>query len=187
MRGKQKAVREKGFTRGEGRLPGAMRDRQRVERDWLPHQQMIEGVHVRETRNVSKGRGYLTEIFRDEWDSAPIGQVFQVVLAPREVSAWHVHRHTVDRLFVNSGSVRIVLHDARRSSRSHGLVNQFCFGAHRPALLTVPAGVWHGIQNLLDGPSSVLNVVDVAYSYEAPDHWRLPVDTPRIPFRFTES
>jgi dTDP-4-dehydrorhamnose 3,5-epimerase len=44
--------------------------------------------------------------------------------------------------------------------------------------------VWHGIQNLRQSPAVVLNLVDQAYSYEDPDHWRLPWDSPQIPFRF---
>jgi dTDP-4-dehydrorhamnose 3,5-epimerase len=30
-------------------------------------------------------------------------------------------------------------------------------------------------------PSLILNAVDRSYSYENPDHWRLPPDTPHIP------
>jgi hypothetical protein len=30
----------------------------------------------------------------------------------------------------------------------------------------------------------VLNLTDHAYTYDSPDHWRLPVDTRRIPYRF---
>ncbi|MCM2254720.1 MAG: dTDP-4-dehydrorhamnose 3,5-epimerase family protein [Vicinamibacteria bacterium] len=169
----------------EGFLRGAAPDAQQVRSDWLPHQAAIEGVSVRETRNVSKGRGYLTEMWRSEWQlGGSVEQVFQALLGPHEISAWHVHQTTCDRLFVNHGSVRVVLYDARRGGSSFGVVNTFRFGAHRPALLIVPAGVWHGLQNLLDTPSSVINIVDHAYSYEAPDHWRLPADSRRIPYRF---
>jgi dTDP-4-dehydrorhamnose 3,5-epimerase len=41
------------------------------------------------------------------------------------------------------------------------------------------------VQNIGDGPAAVLNAVDRAYDYEDPDHWRLPADTPEIPYRFT--
>jgi dTDP-4-dehydrorhamnose 3,5-epimerase len=143
-------------------------------------------VRIREVRNVEKGHGLLTEIFRADWrlDDGVIAQVFQVVLGPAEISAWHAHRRTNDRLFVNRGAVRIVLYDARASSPTHGQLNEFSFGEHRPALLMVPPGVWHGVENLRHEPSAVLNLVDKAYSYDDPDHWRLPVDSPRIPFSF---
>jgi dTDP-4-dehydrorhamnose 3,5-epimerase len=36
-------------------------------------------------------------------------------------------------------------------------------------------------------PALVLNLVDRPYRYEDPDRWRLPPDTPEIPYRFTAS
>jgi dTDP-4-dehydrorhamnose 3,5-epimerase len=176
------------FARADGFLPGARKDGQSVRPDWLPAQKTIDGVRIREVRNVQKGHGLLTEVFRADWrlDDGVIAQVFQVALGPGEISAWHAHRRTLDRLFANRGAVRIVLYDARTSSPTHGQVNEFRFGEHRPALLIVPPGIWHGVENLRGEPSALLNLVDHAYSYEDPDHWRLPVDSPRIPFSFGE-
>jgi dTDP-4-dehydrorhamnose 3,5-epimerase len=51
-------------------------------------------------------------------------------------------------------------------------------------LVVVPPGVWHGVQNTGSVPGLLLNVVDRAYCYEEPDHWRLPADTANIPYRF---
>ena len=174
------------FSRADGFLPGARKDGQSIRPDWLPAEETIDGVRIREVRNVEKGRGILTEVFRADWrvDGGAVDQVFQVALGPGEISAWHAHRRTLDRLFVNRGAVRIVLYDARASSPTHGRVNEFRFGEHRPALLVVPPGVWHGVENLRSEPSAILNLVDHAYSYGDPDHWRLPVDSPRIPFSF---
>jgi dTDP-4-dehydrorhamnose 3,5-epimerase len=51
-------------------------------------------------------------------------------------------------------------------------------------LLIIPPGVFHGVQNISSQPAVLLNLVDKAYQYEAPDHWRLPLDTDKIPYRF---
>ena len=175
------------FVRQEGWLEGARKDGQSITSDWVPIQPAIEGVAIREVRNVPKRDGLLTEVFRREWlagEDAVVDQVFQVRLEPAGVSAWHTHAHTTDRLFVTEGLMRIVLYDARSRSRTHGRVTELRFGLARPALVVVPPGVWHGIQNLASAPSVVLNLVDRAYDYEDPDHWRLPADTDQIPFRF---
>ncbi len=63
-------------------------------------------------------------------------------------------------------------------------VSELVLGLHGPGLVVVPPGVWHGVQNLLNRPSAVVNMPDRAYRYEAPDHWRLPPDTDQIPYRF---
>jgi dTDP-4-dehydrorhamnose 3,5-epimerase len=170
----------------EGMLPGATRDRQSITRDWQPLQPPIAGVRVKEVANVVKDNGYLTEIWRDDWDLGPgtLAQVFQVVIEAHGLSAWHVHRNATDRLFANHGLLKIVLFDARRGSPTEGRINVFRCGTPRPMLVVVPPGVWHGTQNLSAESALLLNLPDRAYAYEDPDHWRLPPDTDRIPYSF---
>ena len=108
-------------------------------------------------------------------------------LAPGEVSAWHAHQTTRDRLFVSQGMLKIVLFDARKGSPTFGRLNELRFGTVRPALVTIPPGVWHGVQNLSGEPSCLLNLVDRAYQYEDPDHRRLPPRTAKIPYRFDDA
>ena len=173
----------------EGALAGAKRDAQSITRDWQPLQPLIEGVVVREVHNVIKDNGRLTEIWRADWglDPASVAQVFQVVLEPGGVSAWHVHQQATDRLFANHGQLKIVLFDARTGSATERRINVFRCGMARPMLVVVPPGVWHGVQNIGASPASLLNLPDRAYAYEAPDHWRLPWDTDRIPYSFAVS
>lgn len=167
-------------------LPGATKDEQSVTADWTVLQDRIEGVEVIEVRNVIANSGHTTEVVRRDWfgGDLEIDQVFQVTLGPHGISAWHVHLDTTDRLFVNAGQVKIALYDGRAGSPTRGAVNEFRLGDRRPGLLIVPPGVWHGVQNLQGTESRVLNLVDVAYEYEDPDHWRLPPDTAEIPYSF---
>jgi len=168
-------------------LDGATKDPQSITADWKPSEQkLIEGVAVREVKNVPKGNGYLTEIYRQEWglDSLGLAQVFQVLLEPGCVNAWHAHEYTTDRLFVNYGLIRIVLYDGRKNSATYGMLNEFKFGTIRPALVVIPPGVWHGIANITDQPALILNLVDNAYRYTDPDQWRISSDTNQIPYKF---
>jgi dTDP-4-dehydrorhamnose 3,5-epimerase len=170
----------------EGALPGAARDAQSITGDWEPLQPPIVGVVVREVRNVMKDNGYLTEIWREDWqlDALAVAQVFQVVLQPAAISAWHVHQHATDRLFANHGQLKIVLFDARAGSPTERRINVFRCGTARPMLIVVPPGVWHGVQNVGAIPASLVNLPDRAYAYEAPDHWRVPPDTAHVPYSF---
>ena len=166
-------------------LDGAKQDDQSITADWNPTQiTLIDGVRVNEVRNVPKVNGWLTEIFRRDWqlDDGIVDQVFQVVLVPEGISAWHTHRNTQDRLFSTSGLVRIVLFDARPESPTHQKLNVLRFGELRPALVTIPPNVWHGVKNIGTANATILNMVDRAYRYEQPDHWRLPQDTDQIPY-----
>jgi dTDP-4-dehydrorhamnose 3,5-epimerase len=176
-------------TRADTHAPpllGATKDEQSVTADWTVLQEPIDGVQLIEVRNVIANSGLTTEVLRRDWfgGDVEIDQVFQVTLGPHGISAWHVHLDTTDRLFVNAGQVKIALYDSRSGSSTRGLVNEFRLGERRPGLVVIPPGVWHGVQNLLATESRVLNLVDVAYEYEDPDHWRLPADTAEIPYSF---
>jgi dTDP-4-dehydrorhamnose 3,5-epimerase len=177
------------MTTSSWQLRGATRDAQSVTADWNPVQPgTIHDVRVLESRWVIKSSGRLTELFRADWfeHHVQVGQVFQVVLNGGDISAWHVHGHTTDRLFVASGHARLALFDARADSPSHQRVMELLLDAHRPRLVIVPPGVWHGIQNLDNGPALILNMPDKAYDYESPDHWRLPSSTDVIPYTFNQ-
>ena len=166
-------------------IEGAVPDRETITAEWKPaDQRLIEGVVVREVLNVPKPAGRLTEIFRRDWFSSeePVDQVFVNVLEPRSISGWHAHAFAKDRLFAISGLFTIALFDAREESATRGVLNVFRFGEVRPALVIVPPRVWHGVQNISSAPAMLLNLTDIAYDYTNPDHWRIPHDSPAVPF-----
>ncbi len=158
-----------------------------VTADWQRRQSLIEGVVCKEVRAVLGGGGALTEIWRSDWglDDAGLAQVFAKTMPGHAISGWHAHQHTTDRLFALAGQVRIVLFDARSDSPTQGVINEFIAGDGRPMLVVVPPGVWHAVRNEHPAASALLlNLVDVAYRYDAPDHVELPLDHPDIPYRF---
>ncbi len=154
--------------------------------NWTRPSRLIDGVSIREIRNVVKPGGTVTELIRFDWFDDPfvIGQVFQVVLESDEVSAWHGHERATDRLFVTRGIVKVVLCDLRDGSPTHGVLNEFRVGLLRPTLIVVPPEIWHGVENVSHEPAAIINMPDRAYCYQDPDQWRLPHDTDAIPYRF---
>jgi dTDP-4-dehydrorhamnose 3,5-epimerase len=180
-----------GFRGGDMRngwvLEGAHKEGQSITADWeLAAPSLIDGVVVKQMKNVLKGDGFLTEIFRRDWFSGVqvVDQVFQVTMFPGAIVAWHAHEHTTDRLFVALGQCRIVLYDSRPGSPTCGMINEFKLGSERGGLVEIPPKVWHGVQNLHPGNSIVLNLADRAYEYKDPDDWRLPQSTSLIPYQF---
>jgi dTDP-4-dehydrorhamnose 3,5-epimerase len=173
----------------EWKLEGMRRDEQSITRDWqLVNQRVIDGVRVKEVAAVMTGYGVLTEVYRKDWhlDDGPIDQIFQSHVEPGGISGWHAHAETTDRLFVAKGRMRIVLYDSRRKSATYGLINEFRLGEGRSGLVVIPPKVWHAVENIGGIASVLINSVDQAYRYEAPDHYRLPLDTDQIPFRFSQ-
>lgn len=171
---------------GAGLLQGAEQRPQSVTAGWEILRDLIDGVRVKEVRHVPKPNGYVTELFRRDWDldAGVADQVFQVTLEPGAISAWHAHLETTDRLFASSGLLKIVLYDARSHSPTRGRINEIILGTVRPGLVVIPAGVWHGVQNLGSTAGVLINAVDRAYTYGSPDHWSLPQDSNQIPYSF---
>lgn len=170
-------------------LPGARKDTQLVTKEWQKVEEQIEGVVVREVRHVPRDHGIITEMFRSEWDPTglPVVHIYQSRLFPGAIGAWSCHAKTADRLFVNQGNLKVVLFDGREGSRTYRRIVELYVGDARPAFVILPAGVWHGLQNLGSSDALVINYPTNAYNYEDPDHYRLPFDSPEIPYSWTTS
>lgn len=169
-------------------LAGAQKDKQLVNSEWQKIEQGIDGVVAHEVLHVLRDHGVITETFRPEWDPTglPIVHVYQSRLFPGAIGAWSCHTKAVDRLFVNQGHLKAVLFDGREESPTFGRIMELFVGDARPTFLVIPIGVWHGLQNLGSSDALVLNYPTRGYDYEDPDHWRLPYDTPQIPYVWRE-
>ena len=167
-------------------LLSAQKDEQLIDADWRPLTGHLEGVRTREVRNIVTRNGVTTELFRPDWEVAEgsVQHMIHVALLPGAISAWHLHEQQTDHIFVVGGHVRLALFDAREGSATQGRVEVLHLSAMRPQLVVVPPGLWHGLQSLGPEAGCFINFFDRPYRYEDPDEWRLPHDTPDIPFRF---
>ena len=165
----------------------AKKDDQQITSSWHKLQKTIDGVAIREVLHVPRSHGIITEIYRPEWDPTglPVVQTYQSRLFPGAIGAWSCHARSVDRLFVNGGLLKVVLFDGRDDGPTSGMVNEIYAGDARPMFIVIPTGVWHGLQNLGTTDALVLNFPTLAYDYEDPDHYRLPLDAPEIPYTWT--
>jgi dTDP-4-dehydrorhamnose 3,5-epimerase len=163
------------------------KDEAHIDSDWTIARDLIDGVAVREVRNIVTANGVTTELYRPDWGivEGEVRQAIHVALRGNAISAWHQHRDRWDYIFVVGGHLRVVLHDPREDSPTHGQTDVFHLSPRRPQLLAVPPWIWHGVQNLLTGVSCFVNLFNKPYDYEDPDEYRLPVDTPEIPYTFS--
>ena len=156
-----------------------------VDASWNPLEPPpIDGVYLREVKNVVYGGGVLTELYRPEWfaDAFPIGHVVHVSLLPGKVTQWHCHKRQRDIVFPVRGTLRMGFHDGREESPTFGQSFAMNFNLARPRYVHIPTGVWHCLKNV--GPEEAVYVVlnDLPYEYDAPDDWVLAADSPEIPF-----
>ena len=157
-----------------------------ITADWESMVDRIDGVRVREVRNVVTGNSHITELFRVDWGIVEneVQHIIHVALRAGTIAGWHRHELQTDHIFVISGVCKLVLFDPRHGSPTHGQVDVFNLSPMRPTLVVVPPGVWHAIQSMASDTSSFINFFDRPYVYEDPDEYTLPADSPEIPYRF---
>jgi dTDP-4-dehydrorhamnose 3,5-epimerase len=158
----------------------ALRRQSHVMADGTLRVALIEGVQHRPLRPVSHTHGHLTEIHRASWGmvDAPIVQVNLTTTFPGRVRAWGLHLHTVDRLFVATGSMRLVCWDGRRDSPTFGRINELYLGDRNPGLVVIPCGVYHGWKNVGDTEAAIVSMPSREYDHDGPDRFELPWDAP---------
>ena len=150
----------------------------------------IEGAVLRESAAIPTRNGVTTELFSTPWQLPveAVKHLIHVRLDPGAISAWHRHESQTDQIHAIEGAVRVVLFDGRDGSPTEGRVEEVELDAGRPALLIVPPGVWHGVQNLSARAScAFLNLFDRPYHHGDPDEWRLPQANDLIPYAFARA
>jgi len=147
---------------------------------------LIEGVDVRSANVLPDERGRLGEIMRadDPWFEK-FGQVYFTTTYPGIVKAWHYHKKQTDHFYVLKGLVKIALYDGRDNSPTKGCVNELYLGEHKPGLVKIPPGVYHGWMCVSDCEAYILNVVSEMYDHKNPDEFRLDAHNNDIPLDWT--
>lgn len=133
------------------------------------------------------GRGRLMEILRNEpmpdglggRIQLDFGQAYLTTCHRGVVKAWHHHEKQTDRMLCLSGALQIGLYD-----EATGKTATVYSSPHRPRLVTIRPGIWHGFACVGGEEAIVLNLPDRAYDYSVPDEQRRPAHDPAIPYRW---
>jgi dTDP-4-dehydrorhamnose 3,5-epimerase len=162
------------------------KDPETVNKDGQPLFKLIDGVVLRPAVTQADERGTVCEMFDLRWkfDDEPLVYVYQASILPRQVKGWVVHFEQNDRLFFSVGRMRLVLFDGRRSSPTYEQLNRFEVGELNRCLLSIPAGVYHAVENIGEREAYFYNMPTKPYRHENPDKFRLPLENGIIPYRF---
>ena len=173
-----------------GMIEQARRAPQTVTADWAPvTPPSVEGVRIKEIRNVVIRSGVLTECFRPEWfgPSFQAAHIVHMALLPGGLSNWHCHRRQSDVILAVRGQLRIGLYDGRAESTTYRSFSALNVSIARPTAVFVPPLVWHAIKNPSGQESAYIVVNDEVFDYAAPDDWTLPPDRTRFPIVSTDA
>ena len=167
-------------------LEGATKDKGHVSPNWDFTYDLIDGVRMKDVRNIVTKNGVTRELFRPDWGvtGGTVQHMIHVGLRSHAISAWHMHEIQTDHIYPINGLGKLVLFDDRAQSKTRGKVNAFNVSPMRPTLFVVPPGVWHGLQNMDTPEFQFINFFDRPYEYDKPDEWRIAWNTDKIPYKF---
>jgi dTDP-4-dehydrorhamnose 3,5-epimerase len=167
-------------------LSAARRDAQTVTPDGKSVVPPIEGVNVRSVRTLSDARGSVFEIFDERWGwhRAPVTSLHCFTVRPGYVKGWGLHKEHEDRYMILQGEMELVLFDPRPQSSTYGKVGKILMSEHDRRLVNIPSFVWHADHNIGSTDAVVIDMPTAPFNHENPDKWRLPIDTPLIPYSF---
>jgi len=144
---------------------------------------MIDGVMTKTLKVIPDERGRLMECLRNDDELfIGFGQFYMTTTFPGVVKGWHLHDVQYDNIVCVKGMIKLVLHDAREGSPTRGQTDEFFLGEHKPLLVRVPCGIWHGWKCVSPEEAYIVNAPTEVYKYDAPDQRELPHDAPEIPY-----
>ena len=144
---------------------------------------MIDGALIKQLRVVPDERGFLMEMLRnDDPFFQRFGQAYITACYPGVVKGWHYHRIQTDHFVCVKGMAKVVLYDSREDSPTHGKVQEVFMGERNPILLRIPSHVMHGFKAVGTETAMIINFPTELYNHNQPDEYRMPWDTPEIPY-----
>lgn len=170
----------------ETMLSEAVRDKATVSPGGANLQRLTHGMTVRKLITHTDERGTLTELFDPRWGfhPDPLMFVYTFTIRPKVVKGWNLHRKHEDRYAVLQGEMELVLFDPRPESPTYNEICRIVLSEKDRCLVNVPIDVWHADYNIGDKDVVVVNFPTIQYDHASPDKWRLPLDTPLIPYKF---
>lgn len=147
----------------------------------------IDGVVLRPALSQADQRGEVVELLSDGWPDVfgeGVPHVYLATIVPGVIKGWVCHNDQDDRSVQVFGRLRWVLYDGREDSPTFGLVQTVTCTESSRHLVVVPAGVWHAVENVGPVEAGFVNMPTRPYNHAVPDKFRLPLNTPEIPFTF---
>ncbi len=167
-------------------LAAALQDGPTLKADGTSRRRLPEGATIYQRPIHVDDRGELQEIYSAGWpvDDIPVSHLYMTTLRPNIVKGWNLHKLHKDRYFLIIGTMQVVMYDPRPDSATFGEVFSVTLSERERFVLTVPEFAWHADDNCGASEAIFVNLPTVGFDAAAPDKYRLPIDSPLIPYRF---
>jgi len=132
---------------------------------------MIDGVRLTPLKIISSPGGAVRHGLRlGDPGFVGFGEAYFSTVESDAIKAWKCHRRVTLNIVVPLGKVRFVIFDDREGSSSRGEFHEHVLSDQENyQRLTVPPGLWFGFEGLADGPSLLMNIIDLPHDHTEAD------------------
>jgi len=142
---------------------------------------MIDGVVYYPLRKFPDDRGVVMHMLkRSDEVFSKFGEMYFTSIYRDVIKAWHIHKKMDLNYACVVGSVKVVLFDSRRDSKTEGTIEEYFLGEDNYGLLHIPHGVTNGMQGLDNKLSIVANCASLEHDPEE----MLRVDLSEVPYEW---
>tara|TARA_B100000795_G_C22748130_1_gene418182 strand:- start:374 stop:808 length:435 start_codon:yes stop_codon:yes gene_type:complete len=126
---------------------------------------VIEGVKITNLKKITDERGSVLHMIRkDSKIFKSFGEIYFSVSFPSVVKAWHIHKEMTLNYACIAGSIKLVLYDNRKNSKTKNEIQEIILSPVNYFLVTVPPLIWNGFMNISEENSILANCSSVPYS-----------------------
>ena len=128
---------------------------------------MIEGIQITPLKEIKDERGSVMHMIRsDSKVFKKFGEVYFSTVFPKKIKAWHMHKEMTLNYVCVEGTIKFVLYDDRKNSKTKGAIQELNLSPKDYFLVTVPPLIWNGFINVGNKTSILANCASIPYSDE---------------------
>jgi dTDP-4-dehydrorhamnose 3,5-epimerase len=142
---------------------------------------VIDGIQITPLKQITDDRGKVMHMLKaDDPSFEQFGEIYFSVINPGAVKAWRLHQKITCNLAVITGTINLVLYDARPDSPTHGDIQEISMGDNNYVRVTIPPCIYNGFEETENAPAIIANCA--THPHDPQEILRLGLNDRSIPY-----
>ncbi len=125
---------------------------------------MIDGIQIIKKKVISDDRGKILHMLRcDDENFVKFGEIYFSYVFPKKIKAWHLHKKMTLNYVAVFGSIKIVLYDDRKESKTKGKIQEIFLSNENHELVVIPPLIWNGFVSADENLAVLANCSDIPH------------------------
>ena len=127
----------------------------------------IDGFEIIDLNPIKDERGMLMHMLRSDSEHFQMfGEVYFSVTNPGVVKGWKKHLEMTQHFTVPVGTLKLVILDQRKDSKTKGNVLKLTLNRDNYSLVKIPPMLWYSFQASEEGEAMIANLTDLPHEPE---------------------